>query len=53
MSHSVFRDLDDDKTSSGIGSKGDVADNNLIVFIDKDDDVRCDPNALQDFIGMF
>lgn len=52
MSHSVFRDLDEDK-SSGIGSKSDVADNNLIVFINKDDDVRVDPNALQDFIGMF
>lgn len=51
MSHSVFRDLDEDK-SSGTGSKGDVADNNLIVFIDKDDDVRVNPNALQDFIGM-
>lgn len=51
MSHSVFRDLDEDK-SSGIGSKSDVADNNLIVFIDKDDDVRVDPNALQDFIGV-
>lgn len=51
MSHSVFRDLDEDK-SSRIGSKSDVADNNLIVFIDKDDDVRVDPNALQDFIGM-
>lgn len=52
MSHSVFRDLDEGK-SSGIGSKSDVADNNLIVFIHKDDDVRVDPNALQDFIGMF
>lgn len=52
MSHSVFRDLDEDKCSSGIGSKGDVADNNLIVFIDKDDDVRVNSNALQDFIGM-
>lgn len=52
MSHSVFRDLDEVK-SSGIGSKSDVADNNLIVFINKDDDVRVDPNALQDFIGVF
>lgn len=50
MSHSVFRDVDEDKTS-GNGIKGDVAESNLIVFIDKDDDVRVDPNALQDFIG--
>lgn len=52
MSHSVFRDLDEDKTS-GNGSKSDVADNNLIVFIDKDDAVKVDPNALQDFIGEY
>lgn len=52
MSHSVFRDLDEDK-SSGNGSNGDVADNNLIVFIDKDDAVKVDPNALQDFIGKY
>lgn len=52
MSHSVFRDLDEDETS-GNGSRGDVADNNIIVFIHKDGDVQCDPNALQDLIGEF
>lgn len=50
MSHSVFRDLDDDK-SSGNSSKSGVADNNLIVFINKDGGVQVDPNALQDLIG--
>lgn len=50
MSHSVFRDLDDDK-NCGNSSKTGVADNNLIVFIHKGDDVQVDPNALQDFIG--
>lgn len=52
MSHSVFRDLDEDK-NSGNCSKGEVADNNLIVFINKDGDVTVDPNALQDLIGRF
>lgn len=52
MSHSVFRDLDEDKTS-GNSSRGEVADNNLIVFINKDGDVQVDPNALQDLIGKF
>lgn len=50
MSHSVFRDLDENETS-GNGSRGDVADNNLIVFIHKDGGVQVDPNALQDLIG--
>lgn len=50
MSHSVFRDFDDDK-SSGNSSKSGVADNNLIVFINKDGGVQVDPNALQDLIG--
>lgn len=50
MSHSVFRDLDDDK-NSGNSTKSGVADNNLIVFINKDGDVQVDPNALQDLIG--
>lgn len=48
MSHSVFRDLDEVDTS---GSRADVADNNIIVFINKDGDVQVDPNALQDLIG--
>lgn len=52
MSHSVFRDLDDDKTS-GNGTGADVAENNLIVFIGKDGDVQVDPNALQDLIGKY
>lgn len=50
MSHSVFRDLDNDE-SSGNGARSDVADNNLIVFIRKDGGVEVDPNALQDLIG--
>ncbi|XP_031636315.1 uncharacterized protein LOC116349151 isoform X2 [Contarinia nasturtii] len=49
MSHSVFRDLDEDKTS-GNGTRGEVAENNLIVFIKKDGAVQVDPNALQDLI---
>lgn len=52
MSHSVFRDLDEDK-NSGSSSRGEVADNNLIVFINKDGDVQVDPNALQDLIGKY
>lgn len=50
MSHSVFRDLDEDKTN-GNSPRGEIADNNLIVFINKDGDVQVDPNALQDLIG--
>lgn len=54
MSHSVFRDLDDDdNNSSGNISKGAVADSNIVVFIDKNGDVTVDPNALQDFVGKF
>lgn len=53
MSHSVFRDLDDDDNSSGNISKGAVADSNIVVFIDKNGDVTVDPNALQDFVGKF
>lgn len=50
MSHSVFRDLDSDKTS-GHSSRSDIADNNLIIFINKDGDVQVDPDALQDLVG--
>lgn len=50
MSHSVFRDLDDDKTSDNC-TRSEVAENNLIVFIGKDGDVQVDPNALQELIG--
>lgn len=50
MSHSVFRGFDDDKTS-GNGTRTEVADNNLIVFINKDGEVQVDPNASQDLIG--
>lgn len=51
MSHSVFRDLDDDDNSGGNISKGAVADSNIVVFIDKNGDVTVDPNALQEFVG--
>lgn len=50
MSHSVFRDLDSDKTS-GNSSRSDIADNNLIIFINKDGDVQVDPDALQELVG--
>lgn len=53
MSHSVFRDLNDDDNGSGNISKGAVADSNIVVFIDKNGDVTVDPNALQDFVGRF
>lgn len=52
MSHSVFRDLDDN-SNCGNYSKGVVADNNIVVFIDKNGDVSVDPNALQDLVGKF
>lgn len=52
MSHSVFRDLDSDK-NSGNSSTSDIADKNLIIFINKDGEVQVDPNALQDLVGKY
>lgn len=53
MSHSVFKDFDEDKNSSNCNSRSDAADNHLVVFIDKDGDVQVDPNGLQNLIGKF
>lgn len=44
MSHSVFKDFDDEKNT-------DTADSNVIVFIGKDGEVTVDQSALQDLIG--
>lgn len=52
MSHSVFRDLDDDNNSDDC-SKREIADNNIVVFIDKNGDVTVDPNDLQDLVGRY
>lgn len=52
MSHSVFKDFDEDKnSSSNCDLKNDVADNHLVVFINNDGDVTVDPNGLQNLIG--
>lgn len=53
MSHSVFRDFDDEKLNE-TSSKDEIeiADQNLIVFINKDGGVTVDQSALQDLIGM-
>lgn len=52
MSHSVFRDFDDEKLNE-TSAKHEIADQNLIVFINKDGGVTVDQSALQDLIGMF
>lgn len=52
MSHSVFRDFDDEKLNE-TSAKNEIADQNLIVFINKDGGVTVDQSALQDLIGMF
>lgn len=46
MSHSVFKDFDDELNGSS-----DKADANLIVFIGKDGDLTVDQSALTDLIG--
>lgn len=51
MSHSVFRDFDDEHLDEN-NAKNNIADQNLIVFINKDGDVTVDQSALQDLIGM-
>lgn len=48
MSHSVFKDFDDE---SGLNNKSEIADKNLIVFINKDGDVTVNQSALQDLIS--
>lgn len=48
MSHSVFKDFDDE-----LHDGGDKANANLIVFISKDGDVTVDQSALQDLIGTY
>lgn len=46
MSHSVFKDYDDEMPGGG-----ETADANLIVFLHKDGDVTVDQSALKDFVG--
>lgn len=53
MSHSVFRDFDEDIEQIDGNVKSEVAEQNLVVFINKDGDVTVDPHALQDLIGKF
>lgn len=50
MSHSVFRDFDDEKLTDTNG-KNEIADQNLVVFINKDGGVTVDQSALEDLIG--
>lgn len=50
MSHSVFRDFDDEQLTETT-TKNDIADQNLIVFINKNGGVTVDQSALQDLIG--
>lgn len=50
MSHSVFRDFDDEKLKDAT-AKSEIADQNVIVFINKDGGVTVDQSALQDLIG--
>lgn len=50
MSHSVFRDFDDEILNE-TNTRNEIADQNLIVFINKDGGVTVDQSALQDLIG--
>lgn len=50
MSHSVFRDFDDEILTE-TNARNEIADQNLIVFINKDGGVTVDQSALQDLIG--
>lgn len=50
MSHSVFRDFDDE-TLTDTNAKNEIADQNVVVFINKDGGVTVDQSALQDLIG--
>lgn len=50
MSHSVFRDFDDEQLTEK-NAKNEIADQNVIVFINKDGGVTVDQSALQDLIG--